>query len=830
MSAIATSLKSSSHSRTHSKSHSHSHSRSSRPSTTPRAQPAPPPSVGQSLPPLLSPKTKTAHNVKDPKSPSPSYFGFVVGGDDSIPPDSNPGAHARQNWAFGNSSTQGGVATPRHVPVEANPEFEAFRRQSEHNNVFSLNTAFNRPSQSRTNSINSPRQETPLSPSASKRPGPERSTTKDSQTNEPSFFDIPRQESPAPINIRHTVADHTYARLSLPGGGLRTPPFNTSRQTQRSETLPSSGEKDTPPLVSSKHIAEILTKSDAVLVLDLRVYQQYATSRIQGALNLCIPTTLLKRPAYNVQRLAETFASDTDQETFSKWRDCTHIIVYDANSTSTKEAVTPLNVLKKFTTEGWSGTGLVVKGGFLAFSRSVPDLIDSGPVQSGAGSTTQPLSISAPMKDAVPVAGGCAMPATKSAANPFFGNIRQNMDLIGGVGQMPIKKPTNMSSHTEHTIPSWLKRASSNSDEGKLVSDRFFNIEKSEQSRMQEALSANVSYGTPGMEAPQKIQVAGIEKGSKNRYNNIFPYDHSRVRLQNVPNGSCDYINASHVKAEFSNRRYIATQAPIPATFNDFWRVVWEQQVRVIVMLTAEAEGGQVKSHTYWNAGEYGPLKLKKLSERRVTLETKSNVPKVAPSSRPSLGPRRSTTAGVPTQNDVKSAPLRTPSAMIRHFSLSHSAQPFKPIREVTQIQYEDWPDFGAPASPTELLGLVEQVNKYVRGTATPAVGPDDATPEGTFCTIDSVIDMLKRQRLSQQEEDDSDKMDVDSGDWVDRDDVDLVAKTVDDFRHQRLSMVQNLRQFVLCYESVLQWLVQQESEERHKRPSIPDPRRSYQG
>ncbi|KAI1627929.1 protein-tyrosine phosphatase [Exophiala viscosa] len=844
MSAIATSLKSSSHSRTHSKSHSHSHSRSSRPSTTPRAQPPPPPSVGQSLPPLLSPKAKTPHNVKDPKSPSPSYFGFVVGGDDSIPPDSNPGAHARQNWAFGgNSSTQ--VPTPRHVPVEANPQFEAFRRQSEHNSGFSLNSAFNRPSQSRTNSLTSPKQENPLSPSATKRPGPERTTTQNSQTGEPSFFDIPRQESPAPIHVRHTVADHTYARLSLPGSGLRTPPFNNNRQTQRSETLPSSGEKDTPPLVSSKHIAEILTKSDAVLVLDLRVYQQYATSRIQGALNLCIPTTLLKRPAYNVQRLAETFASDRDQETFSKWRECTHIIVYDANSTSTKEAITPLNVLKKFTTEGWTGTGLVIKGGFLSFSRSVPDLIDSGPVQSGAGSTTQPLSISAPIKDAVPVAGGCAMPAAKSAANPFFGNIRQNMDLIGGVGQMPIKKPTNMSSHTEHTIPSWLKRAASISDEGKLVSDRFFNIEKSEQSRMQEALSVNVSYGTPRTEAPQKIQVAGIEKGSKNRYNNIFPYDHSRVRLQNVPNGSCDYINASHVKAEFSNRQYIATQAPIPATFNDFWRVVWEQDVRVIVMLTAEAEGGQVKSHTYWNAGEYGPLKLKKLSERKVSIETKSNAPKVVPSSRPSLGPRRSTTAGVPTQGEVKSAPLRTPGATIRHFSLSHAAQPFKPIREVTQIQYEDWPDFGAPASPTELLGLVEQVNKYVRGSATPMVGPDEATPEGTkpilvhcsagcgrtgtFCTIDSVIDMLKRQRLS-QEESDSDKMDVDAGDWTDRDDVDLVAKTVDDFRHQRLSMVQNLRQFVLCYESVLQWLVQQESEERHKRPSIPDPRRSYQG
>jgi tyrosine-protein phosphatase 2/3 len=47
-------------------------------------------------------------------------------------------------------------------------------------------------------------------------------------------------------------------------------------------------------------------------------------------------------------------------------------------------------------------------------------------------------------------------------------------------------------------------------------------------------------------------------------------------------------------------------------------------------------------------------------------------------------------------------------------------------------------------------------------------------------------------------------------GVWVNRDDQDLIEKTVEDFRLQRLSMVQSLRQFVLCYESVLEWLVEQ--------------------
>jgi len=54
--------------------------------------------------------------------------------------------------------------------------------------------------------------------------------------------------------------------------------------------------------------------------------------------------------------------------------------------------------------------------------------------------------------------------------------------------------------------------------------------------------------------------------------------------------------------------------------------------------------------------------------------------------------------------------------------------------------------------------------------------------------------------------------MDVDEqDDWVNRDDIDLIAMAVEEMRKQRLSMVQNLRQFVLCYESVLEWIVEQQ-------------------
>lgn len=159
------------------------------------------------------------------------------------------------------------------------------------------------------------------------------------------------------------------------------------------------------------------------------------------------------------------------------------------------------------------------------------------------------------------------MPSAQTGANPFFGNIRQNMDLVGGVGQMPIRRPSKLGREREANLPRWLGVATDERDQGKLVADNFLRIEKAEQRRMQHALSGAVSYGTPTAtdRSGNGVRIAGIEQGAKNRYNNIWPFDHARVKLESKPEG--DYINASHVKAAWSNKRYIATQGPMPATF-----------------------------------------------------------------------------------------------------------------------------------------------------------------------------------------------------------------------------------------------------------------------
>jgi protein tyrosine phosphatase len=70
---------------------------------------------------------------------------------------------------------------------------------------------------------------------------------------------------------------------------------------------------------------------------------------------------------------------------------------------------------------------------------------------------------------------------------------------------------------------------------------------------------------------------------------------------------------------------------------------------------------------------------------------------------------------------------------------------------------------------------------------------------------------MLKRQKNARTGREGTPmEIDAGNGDWLNKSDQDLIEKTVEEFRLQRLSMVQSLRQFVLCYESVLEWLNEQ--------------------
>jgi protein-tyrosine phosphatase len=572
------------------------------------------------------------------------------------------------------------------------------------------------------------------------------------------------------------------------------------------------------------------------------------------------------------------------------------IIVYDAHSSDKREAVTAQNMVKKFTNEGYSGQIFILRGGFNLIQEAYPELVDHNcPTQVSSSSNRPSFTGSL-----APVIGGVNLPVASNSANPFFSNIRQNMDLADGVGQMDISRPSGLQSPS---LPNWLRKAAAQPDHGKKVSDNFLHIELDEQARMKSAYAA-FDPNKAGFKS--NVQLCGVEKGGKNRYKDILPFEHARVKLQHPSEGSCDYINASHLKASGSNKRYIATQGPLPATFEvrapqtvytadllttrqDFWSVIWEQDVRVIVMLTAESEGGQLKCHPYWKGREFGSIRLKLLSEKKASLDIdkhrSGSSSTSASQGSPDLGRRRAnttTTLETPAPTSQSSqTPGETPFVIIRKFALSHSAHPFAPIREITHLHFPAWPDFGTPAQPSHLLALVELANVMQRAahpvetpsivgsrrgsiTSHPFGGFDEPESDarsrpmlvhcsagcgrtGTFCTVDTVIDMLKRQRQSRENaltggdaQGDVHMTDSDDGfpfingngssqhgsrrrtslekrsaqatqsidtSWIFNDDEDLIRRTVNEFRQQRLSMVQSLRQYVLCYESVLEWI-----------------------
>ena len=81
----------------------------------------------------------------------------------------------------------------------------------------------------------------------------------------------------------------------------------------------------------------------------------------------------------------------------------------------------------------------------------------------------------------------------------------------------------------------------------------------------------------------------------KNRFVGLYPYEDTRVKLTLRPgiDGS-DYINANYIDSFLQKDRFIATQAPLAHTFEDFWRMIWEQNCQTIVMVSKEREKKQV--------------------------------------------------------------------------------------------------------------------------------------------------------------------------------------------------------------------------------------------
>lgn len=582
-----------SHSRSHSLTQSYSNPQSLRPtkqtkSSTPVA-PRMPYSVGQNHPPQLSPPSNL-----DTRAPSPNYFGLVV--DPANDPRDSSGLPTN-TWSPSSSSVKSfAAAIPKQVPLDANPEFEAFKRQADLNRGKSFTLASSqyapptpnfgpmRPrAPARWNTHGSESNSslpTDRTPSMNKERPASRMDLDQDQTNDSAYVssdskrnsdsslnplqipNLPRFESPRMMDgsqLRNTLtrAEDRDPRLSMMEH-TAGPPSPNSRTVNRAATLPPKWEGGQPTMITGAQLRDMVQTmdKDRLLLLDIRSSQNYAHSRIEGALNLCIPTTLLKRATFNIQKLQQTFQTGRDADKFSRWREMEYIVVYDSHASDKRDAITAQNMIKKFTNEGFSGGTCILRGGFNAFQGPFSDFVDFRSTAEMAGKSGS-LSLSGGL---APVIGGVMLPTGGNDLNPFFANIRQNMDLADGVGQLDVSRPAALDSPS---LPVWLREAAATADHGKNVSDKFLHIEVDEQSRMKSAYAAF----NPKLAGKTKIQLCGVEKGGKNRYKDILPFEHARVKLQDKPEGACDYVNASHLKASRSNKRYIATQGPLPATF-----------------------------------------------------------------------------------------------------------------------------------------------------------------------------------------------------------------------------------------------------------------------
>lgn len=221
-----------------------------------------------------------------------------------------------------------------------------------------------------------------------------------------------------------------------------------------------------------------------------------------------------------------------------------------------------------------------------------------------------------------------------------------------------------------------------------------------------------------------------------------------------------DYINASHIQLRGTSKRYIASQGPLEQTTEHFWRLVLQENVHVIVMLTLLQEGGREKCSNYFQTATYGDiqvtLKEEKGSEEAMKksvckdfgfFSIDEEVPKVdtpakdepASAARGDRNSKEPFYASTPLQAsdsvDMKRYSVQTPSGksqMQGHKrSLSRrldsaivrrtieirkkSDPPETPPKTVRHIQYIKWPDFDIPPDPNVVIDLISETNKAQR-------------------------------------------------------------------------------------------------------------------
>ncbi|TRY94561.1 hypothetical protein DNTS_024378 [Danionella cerebrum] len=233
----------------------------------------------------------------------------------------------------------------------------------------------------------------------------------------------------------------------------------------------------------------------------------------------------------------------------------------------------------------------------------------------------------------------------------------------------------------------------------------------------------------------------------KNRLVNIMPFESTRVCLQPIRgvDGS-DYINASFIDGYRQQKAYIATQGPLAETTEDFWRMLWEHNSTIVVMLTKLREMGREKCHQYWPA------------ERSARYQYFVVDPM---------------------------AEYNMPQYILREFKVTDARD--GQSRTVRQFQFTDWPEQGVPKSGEGFIDFIGQVHKTKEqfGQDGPITVHCSAGVgrTGVFISLSIVLERMRYEGV-----------------------VD-VCQTVKILRTQRPAMVQTEDQYQFCYRAGLEYL-----------------------
>ncbi|XP_077038530.1 receptor-type tyrosine-protein phosphatase F isoform X12 [Agelaius phoeniceus] len=233
----------------------------------------------------------------------------------------------------------------------------------------------------------------------------------------------------------------------------------------------------------------------------------------------------------------------------------------------------------------------------------------------------------------------------------------------------------------------------------------------------------------------------------KNRLVNIMPYELTRVCLQPIRGveGS-DYINASFIDGYRQQKAYIATQGPLAETTEDFWRMLWEHDSTIVVMLTKLREMGREKCHQYWPA------------ERSARYQYFVVDPM---------------------------AEYNMPQYILREFKVTDARD--GQSRTIRQFQFTDWPEQGVPKTGEGFIDFIGQVHKTKEqfGQDGPITVHCSAGVgrTGVFITLSIVLERMRYEGVV---------------------DMFQMVKTL---RTQRPAMVQTEDQYQLCYRAALEYL-----------------------